>query len=68
MMTLSAEPKSRGYHAKDYQALSQITKEGIYANLVNASAMDRVSQRFFSSMDVYPSSKSIFIREYFGTM
>ena len=66
-MTLSAEAKSKGYHSKDYNELSQLSKEGLFVNIVSKAGVDRVAERFFSSMDIYPSNEAIFIREYFGT-
>ena len=32
-----------------------MTKEGIFVNIVNKATADKVADRFFSNMDVYPS-------------
>ena len=64
-MVLSSEAKN--YHSKDYDKLCRNTREGLYVNLVGRTNADKVAQRFFSSMEVYPSDKKLFIREFFGT-
>ena len=64
IMTLSQEMKS--HHSKDYNELSHLTKEGLYVNIVNKEAADSVAERFFSSMDVYPTKKLSHMREFFG--
>ena len=55
IMTLSAEPKDKKFRSKHYSELTQLTKEGIYLNIVNKDSCDEVAARFFMSMDVYPS-------------
>ena len=65
-MLLSAE--SKHFHAKHYNKLCEMTKEGIFVNIVRKETADRVADRFFSSMDVYPSDKNTVIREFFGTI
>ena len=64
-MVLSSEAKN--YHSKDYDKLCRNTREGLYVNIVGRTNADKVAQRFFSSMEVYPSDKKLFIREFFGT-
>ena len=79
MMTLSSEAKK--YHSRDYRDLCQKTREGIYVNVLyndegvaanaanrESEKIDKIANRFFSTMDVYPSkTKTITIREFFGT-
>ena len=66
IMVMSAEPKQ--FHAKYYKSLCEMTKEGIFVNIVNKISADKVANRFFSSMDVYPSEQNTVIREFFGTL
>lgn len=66
IMVLSAEAKQ--FHAKHYQKLCEMTKEGIFVNIVKKETADKVADRFFSTMDVYPSNQHVVIREFFGTM
>ena len=79
MMTLSSEAKK--YHSRDYRDLCQKTREGIYVNVLyndegvaanaanrESEKIDKIANRFFSTMDVYPSkTKTITIREFFST-
>lgn len=72
-MALSADPKT--LHAKDYRQICQLSREGIYCNIVynreNPKERDRVgtlAESFFSRMDVYPSTKKSVIRELFGSL
>lgn len=65
MMVLSNDPKN--YHSKDYRSLCELTREGLYVNVVNKEGVDRCAQRFLSSCDVYPSEQGTSIREFFGT-
>ena len=53
IMLLSAE--SKNYHAKQYHKLCEMTKEGIFVNVVKKETIDKVADRFFSSMDLYPT-------------
>ena len=53
IMLLSAE--SKNFHAKHYHKLCEMTKEGIFVNIVNKESIDKVADRFFSSMDLYPT-------------
>ena len=54
IMTLSAEPKDKKFRSRHYHELTQLTKEGVYLNIVDKDRCDQVAARFFSSMDVYP--------------
>ena len=65
IMTLSAEAKR--YHSKDYRTLCEHTKDGTHVNIVDKASADILAERFFSSMDVYPTDQKLFIREFFGT-
>ena len=64
IMALSSNPLTN-HHVKDYKELTEMTHQGIYLNIVNKSLAYRLSSRFFSKMDVYPSGKLPIIREYF---
>ena len=68
IMALSAEPKDRSYRCKDYHELTELTKEGLFVNIVNTDYCDQVAARFFSSMDVYPNGNQHSMREFFGSL
>ena len=67
-MTLSAEPKDRRFRSKDYRELTELTKEGLFVNIVDKNKCDLVAERFFSSIDVYPSDSPSSMREFFGSL
>ena len=78
MMCLSNNAKK--FHSRQYRELCSRTREGIYLNALyndeggagavasgGGDKMDRLAQRFFSTMDVYPTDvKTNTIREFFG--
>ena len=66
IMGLSSEPLNN--HMSDYRKLCQATREGMYVNIVNKEKSDKVAQQFFSTMDVYPSSKLPIMREFFQVL
>ena len=68
IMTLSAEPKNSRYRSKDYRELTELTKEGLFVNIVDKNRCDLVAERFLSSMDVYPSQHRNSMREFFGSL
>lgn len=68
IMALSAEAKDRHYRCKDYKELTELTSEGIFVNVVDKDSCDKVAERFFSSINVYPSTEKSTIREFFGTI
>ena len=49
----------------DYNRLCELTKEGIYVNVVRSSAFDTLKKKFFSTMEVYPSVEYPIVKEYF---
>ena len=65
-MTLSAEPKDKRFRSKDYQELTELTKEGLFVNIVDKDDCDTVADRFFSSTDVYTNGIQ-YVREFFGS-
>lgn len=68
IMALSSEPHM-SMHVKDYRKLCFSTSEGIYLNVVdNGQKADRVAARFFSTMEVYPSTKVPILREFFQAL
>ena len=76
IMVLSTVRKMK--HSKDYIELCKSTREGIYCNIVftqdqregvkERERTEELVQRFFSTMDVYPSNKNHLIREFFGSL
>ena len=52
LMALSSEPLTRG---KEYRELCHSTSEGVYVNIVDTCKAGKVAEKFFSTMDVYPS-------------
>lgn len=67
IMTLSAEAKDKRFRSKDYHELTQLTKEGIFVNIVDKDNCDAVADRFFSSTDVYANGIQ-YVREFFGSI
>ena len=65
VMALSTEPLA---HSKEYRALCESTNEGVYVNIVDRNKADRVTEKFSSTMDVYPSSKIPIMREFFQVL
>ena len=68
IMTLSAEAKDMHHRSKDYRDFTELTKEGLFVNIVNKNGCDQIAERFFSSMDVYPSVTRTCMREFFRTL
>lgn len=67
IMALSAEPKDKRFRSKDYRELAELTKEGLYVNIVDKDKCDQVAARFFSSMEVYPNG-NLSVREFFASL
>ena len=65
-MTMSAEVKDKELHSQDYYDLTELTKKGLFVNIVEKQSIDEVTQRFLASMDVFHSSKQPVIKEFFG--
>ena len=65
-MLLSSDIKSRGFHAKDYNALAELTKEGLFLNKISKENHTDAIDNFFASLAVYPTNKLTVIREFFG--
>ena len=65
-MTMSSEPLFS--YSAVYSKLCHKTSKGTYVNAVKKESLDRVTKRFLSTMDVYPSVKRDGIREFFGTI
>ena len=66
IMTMSAEVKDKKLHSQDYYDLTELTKKGLFVNIVEKQSIDEVTQRFLASMDVFHSSKQPVIKEFFG--
>ena len=66
IMGLSSDPLRN--NVKDYKKLCLATREGMYVNIVNKEKSDRVAKQFFSTMDVYPSSKLPIMKEFFQVL
>ena len=56
-MTMSAEVKDKKLHSKDYHDLTELTKKGLFVNIVEKQSIDEVAKRFLASMDVFHGSK-----------
>ena len=55
-MALSDEPLD-SENVKDYEKLCNLTKEGMFVNIVDKGRKaDTVAGNFFNTMEVYPSS------------
>ena len=52
IMALTSEEKE--LHVSSYKSLCNAT-QGIFVNAVQKEKIDRVAERFFASLDVYPS-------------
>ena len=65
VVALSETPLT--YRLRDYKELTMATREGDYINICDISKYDskKLSDTFFSKMDVYPSDKLTSIREFF---
>ena len=68
IMTLSAEAKDKDFRSKDYHELTELTKEGLFVNIVEKHNCDEIAEKFFSSMDVYPSKRRTSMREFFNML
>ena len=66
-MTLTSEPQT-AIESKDMRELVECTSEGTFVNIVDKKTADAVADKFFSTMDVYPTKKQILIREYFSNL
>ena len=65
IMALSSEQKS-SENIQDYQKICNLTKEGMFVNIVNkGTRADSVAKSFFSTMDVYPSNQYPIVNEFF---
>ena len=64
IMTLSTN-RLYSSNVKDYIRLTQHTPEGCYLNVTNHQKGDRLIERFYSTMEVYPTGKIPMVREYF---
>ena len=65
IMTLSSEAKDME-RSRDYHELTELTKDGLFVNIVDKSTCDNIAKKFFSSMSVYPSSARTSMREFFN--
>ena len=68
IMTLSAEAKDSHFRSKDYHELTELTKEGLFVNIVDKHNCNEIAETFFSSMGVYPSKRRTSMREFFNML
>ena len=66
IMTMTNEVKDKKMHSKDYHELTELSRKGLFVSVVEKKSIDEVTKRFLSSMDVFKSSKSPCIKEFFS--